>query len=369
MRVLFLAPANSIHTKRWVISLAERGIKVLLVSQHPQPDGEGYGTIECIKLPFNGTKGYFLNAIPLRQILRKFKPDLLNVHYASGYGTTSALVGFQPTLLSVWGSDVFEFPHESWFKGLLLRWNLRRATNIASTSKIMAKQVNLLVPDIKNIAITPFGVNQKKFYPIPRVFKSDLITIGTVKSLDHVYGIDILLSAFSSLINDSDLNISGLAQSLRLVLVGDGPDKSKLQDQVNSLGLEGVVTFVGAVPHNDVPGWLNKLDVYVAMSREESFGVAVIEASSCGLSVVVSDAGGLPEVVINNETGLIVPRNEVHELYCALKKLVLDEALRKTMGKAGVEFIKKNYEWEHCIDIMVMCYKSIINKYTPGKRG
>jgi hypothetical protein len=72
--------------------------------------------------------------------------DLLNVHYASGYGTTAALSGFRPWMLSVWGSDVYDFPYESRLKGWWLRRNLRQADLIGSTSEAMAQQVKALVP-------------------------------------------------------------------------------------------------------------------------------------------------------------------------------------------------------------------------------
>src|SRR5690606_38202825 len=91
---------------------------------------------------------------------------------------------------------------------------------------------------------------------------------------------------------------------LRLRIVGDGPDRRELESRAAPLG--NAVQFVGAVPHDDVQQQLQLIDIYVAASRKESFGVAVIEASACGLPVVVSDADGLSEVVDDGVTGLVV---------------------------------------------------------------
>ena len=74
----------------------------------------------------------------LNTILRDWRPDILNAHYASGYGTTAALAGAKPLLLSVWGSDVYDFPYQGLLQAMLIRFNLRRATAIASTSRAMA---------------------------------------------------------------------------------------------------------------------------------------------------------------------------------------------------------------------------------------
>jgi hypothetical protein len=90
--------------------------------------------------------GYFRNVPVLRRLLVTERADLLNVHYASGYGTTAALSGFRPWMLSVWGSDVYDFPYESRLKGWWLRRNLRQADLIGSTSEAMAQQVKALVP-------------------------------------------------------------------------------------------------------------------------------------------------------------------------------------------------------------------------------
>lgn len=361
MRVAFLAPANSIHTQRWVAALRRRGHQVTLLSQHclPAPDGGRDADVE--RLPFSGGAGYFLNALRLRARLAELKPDLLNVHYASGYGTTAALCGFRPCLLSVWGSDVYDFPYESLFKGLLLRGNLRRATRIASTSHVMAKQVRGLVPELPAALVTPFGVDCVRFQPDPRR-DPEFITIGTVKTLAYKYGVDLLIVAFAGLLRDSQLGDAEIASRLRLMLVGGGAERGALEALAQSLGVRDKVVFVGPVAHGDVPAWLNQLDIYVAASRldSESFGVAAVEASACGLPVVVSDAGGLPEVVLEGETGAVVPRENPQALAAAIKQLLLDPGLRQRMGRAGREFVVSTYEWERCVDTMEAAYREVV---------
>ena len=126
------------------------------------------------------------------------------------------------------------------------------------------------------------------------------------------------------------------------------------------LGIDHRTEFVGASPHDEVPSWLNRLDIYVAPSRlSESFGVAVIEASACGLPVIVSDVGGLPEVVRDGETGLVVPRENVPALQAALRRLLLDPALRQRLGRNGRAHVAREYEWGHCVDLMERVYASL----------
>lgn len=150
MRILLLGPANSIHIERWFKALRARGHEVTLATQHPPLSGTYPADADIHLLSFRGLSGYAFNALQLRSIARSVSPDIMNVHYASGYGLTSALTCFSPTVLSVWGSDVFDFPYESWLKGKLIRLNLRRVDALASTSEIMARQVIKLVGPLRD---------------------------------------------------------------------------------------------------------------------------------------------------------------------------------------------------------------------------
>ena len=261
-------------------------------------------------LPWRGAAGYLLNALPLRKWLRAHSPDLLHAHYASGYGSTAMLAGWRPTALSVWGSDVYDFPEENALKGWLIRRNLRFADALASTSQAMAEQVRRLWPGAGEIAVTPFGVDTVLFAPAPEARQG--VTIGTVKTLDHKYGIDTLLCAFAT------LRAQLPDRALKLLIVGDGPQRAALHDLAARLRLGDAVQWAGAVPHAG-PQWLNRVDIYVAAAPgQREFGVAVVEAMACGVPVVVSDAGGLPEVVVHGVSGLVVPRDQPRALAASL---------------------------------------------------
>lgn len=359
MRIALLGPAVSIHLRRWAQALVDRGHVVGVLTQDPCERALLPAAADVLVLPHRGQLGYFSNAWRVRTWLAAWRPDVLNAHYASGYGTTAALCGVRPLLLSVWGSDVYDFPYESVFKGWLLRRNLRCATALASTSVAMAGQVRRLTPERAEIAVTPFGVDLARFAPDPAPRMRGPLTIGIVKTLASKYGVDLLLRAFAGLLADAD--VQALPGACRLLIVGDGPQRAELEALARELGVAPRTEFAGAVAHADVPAWLNRLDIYAAPSRldSESFGVAVIEASACARPVVVSDVGGLPEVVRDGETGLIVPRNDVPALQAALKRLVLDAGLRERLGRAGRAHVQREYEWGRCVDVMERCLERV----------
>ena len=359
MRIALLGPANSIHLQRWAQALVERGHAVGVFTQHACDRKLLPTAANVFVLPRSGALGYFTNAWRARELLTRWRPDVVNAHYASGYGTTAALCGVRPVLLSVWGSDVYDFPYESALKGRLIRGNLRRATAIASTSHAMARQVQRLTPERSEIAVTPFGVDLARFTPDASRRPRGRLTIGIVKSLATKYGVDLLLRAFAGLVADAD--VQALPDECRLLVVGDGPQRAQLEALAGELGIASRSEFAGAVAHAEVPAWLNRFDVYAAPSRldSESFGVAVIEASACAMPVVVSDAGGLPEVVRDGETGLVVARDDAPALQAALKRLVLDAALRERLGQAGRAHVEREYEWGHCVDVMERCLEQL----------
>lgn len=358
MKVMLLGPANVVHTRRWVEGLHARGIELVLVTQHDPEEWVAPQGVTLVRLKHSGNAGYFLNVLQVRRLLRDGGFDLLNAHYASGYGTTAMLAGFRPWLLSVWGSDVYDFPYESGLKGRLLRRNLRQANVIASTSRAMAGQVRRLAPELQNILLTPFGVDARRFHAAPEVRRG--FVVGTVKTLAPKYGIDTLVKAFAEFLKVLPPTEDVAPPSL--LIVGGGEQRAELQALGESLGVAERVHFAGVVAHADVPEWLNRFDVYVAVSRldSESFGVAVLEASACELPVVVSDVGGLPEVVIDGETGLVVPRDDVPSLAAALRKLHDDPGLRQRLGHAGRERVLAEYEWGHCLDLMIACYERTV---------
>src|SRR5690554_5398724 len=102
MKIVLLAAANCIHTTRWANGLVSRGIEVHLVSAHGSPldlDSRVHLHILQSKAPF----GYFTAVFEVRKLIKQIQPGLVNTHYATGYGLLARLVGFKPTLLSVWG--------------------------------------------------------------------------------------------------------------------------------------------------------------------------------------------------------------------------------------------------------------------------
>ncbi len=368
MRTLILADVNSVHTRKWVIALANNGITICLFSL-TKPDKNyfiGMNNIQvCLfeqqaksGLPEQAYKLHFFKIIKLlNRVINEFKPDIVHAHYASSYGLLGALLVRKPFVISVWGSDVYEFPKRSVFHQILFRFNLMRAHAITSTSHIMAKEVRRYTS--KRVDVIPFGVEQS-FFEVTEKSKTGSIIIGTIKSLEKKYGIDVLLTAFTLVKSKIKHPV------LRLRIIGAGSQLEELKILAKKLTIENDVEFVGVIPHERLAIELESIDIFAALSvdNSESFGVSVVEAMAAGKPIVVSNAGGLKEVIEENHSGLVVQMNNANEAAEALIKLIQNRHLAKELGQAAHQRALKKYQWRYNQDQMLALYSSLLVDYS-----
>ena len=357
MRVLFLAPANSIHTVRWVNALSEKNCKVCLISlpNHVMSEDKIAPNVQVLYLPFSVNKGYYLNAPFVKKIVCRFCPDVINAHYASGYGTLARIAQMPHLILSVWGSDVYSFPYESEIKMCIIKKNLRYAEKIASTSLSMSYQVQKLIGK-RDISITPFGIDINVFKKKPAKKKEKQeFTIGIVKTLSYNYGIDYVIKAFK--IFDEKLSSHDIKR--QLYIYGEGEEKSALIQLCMDLNLSDKIKFFGKIENDKVPEALNEMDLVCFGSRLESFGVSAVEAMACELPVIATDAEGFKEVLEPGVTGYIVHQDAPEEMAMYIMKLFYEPEQRKKMGREGRKRVVKYYNWEENVRKMIELYNSI----------
>lgn len=357
MHIALIGSQASIHIIRWANSLSDSGIKVHVFTMH-DPTDLFNSKVKVVKLPFRNPHGYFLNMPYLRKELNKIKPDLIHSFYALGHGFLGRMTGYKPHIISVLGSDIYDDISNPIFRRITIK-NLEKASLICSTSKVMANKINEYVD--RPIQITPFGIDTKLFSVRNRTENKEAggFTIGTVKWLEDKYGVDTLISSFAKFRKKYP------QENIKLVIVGEGSKKNELESLAHRLGVDQDCTFIGRVFHHEVNIWLKQFDVYVALSRldSESFGVAVLEASSMKIPVLVSDAGGLPEVVVDSETGIIIPKENISKAAEVLEMLYLNKELRKELGKAGRERVLNNYNWDESVNKMIQVYREVLKEY------
>ena len=139
----------------------------------------------------------------------------------------------------------------------------------------------------------------------------------------------------------------------RLLLVGDGPHRARVEDLAESLGVVDSVIFAGSVPWDKIPAYTDAGDVFAMPCRTrlwglepEAFGIVSIEAAACGLPVVVGRSGGAPETVIEGETGYVVDPYDVDALSGCLVRLLMERPRSRSLGSRGREFVRDMWSWD-----------------------
>lgn len=340
MKICYLSDAGSVHTKKWCDFFIKQGHKVYLISLR---DGNIDG-VDTISLGFDDALlqsgsltsklKYLTKFFKVRKIIKKINPDIVHAHYATSYGMLTALSGIRPFYLSVWGSDVYDFPSNFITKSML-KYVLSCAKYIFSTSKAMVLQTSKFTN--KPMEITPFGVDTNVFHPIEKSNSDDVKIIGCVKSLETYYGIHNLIKAFAEVYKSN--------KNIRLKIAGKGNQEEKLKSLAKKLGISECIEWLGFVsPAENVVKTFNSFDIAVVPSLAESFGVSAVEAQACGIPVIVSDVGGLPETVVDGKSGIIVPPDDIKSLSEAIKSLLNDDAKRAEMGKYGRELVCSEFD-------------------------
>lgn len=363
MKICFLAPANNYHTQKWVRYFADHGHEVTVLSL---TDGK-----------IEGAQVYWLNANTssrasdlsklkylfqfrkIKQLVHEIKPDIINAHYASSYGTLAALAGLKNHIVSVWGSDVYDFPRKSIFHKKMLEYSLNSASYIFSTSHAMAKETRKYTD--KKIYITPFGVNMDLFNPDKRNRENDgKFIIGTVKKIEPKYGIDYFLKAVK-LVKEQRPDIP-----LEVRIAGNGSHEEEYHQLAEELGISPIVKWLGFIPQEQAAvEWAN-MDCGIIFSESESFGVSAVEAQAAGIPVIISDIPGLMEATDPGVTSIVVPRKNVICLAQNIIKLFDSMSERQKIGTAGRLYVTNEYELNQCFQ-KVEAYFNEILQYRAEK--
>ncbi len=234
------------------------------------------------------------------------------------------------------------------------RWLYGKATrHIVTTGEALRAQLirdNGYSPH--QVTSIPTGIDTHHFVPGDKMRARDLVglprdktTIGIVATLRSWKGHRYLIKAIAQL---PDKNI-------QLLIVGDGPQHEALQRLIAELNLEDRVIMAGN--QRDVLPWLRAMDIFVLPSyANEGVPQALVQAMLCGLPVVTTAVGGIPEAVSHEHTGLLVEPRDTHQLAQAIQRLLADGGLRATLGAAAERHAREQFALSTMLDRMEILF-------------
>ena len=207
--------------------------------------------------------------------------------------------------------------------------------------------------------LIPLGVDTQRFSPGPEGATSEAPVIGYVGRLEPHKGVDVLLEALAE--------VDGAV----LRVAGAGPEEARLRTRTAALGLDERVRLVGSLTQERLPAFYRGLDVLVVPSRPtpgwlEQFGRVVVEAMACGVPVIASDTGALPDVV--GDAGLLVPPDDPRALAACLRTLLGDEPARRELAHRGVTQAQQA-SWSEVARAHLDLYQRVTRTQETTRRG
>jgi len=355
MKVCFISEAKSIHTQRWTSSLAQAGCEIHLISSS-ETDIPGV-KLHPMAIYSPTPWQQMVNNIRVKSFIRKLNPDVIHLFglfSVSSLGTMHLIRDLKNLVISVWGSDVKSTGHrEAFKKRQIKKYILNRGDLLVAISEYLAKEVQKYLSSPRNIEIVPWGVDLDMFRPVDRKENFKVVRIGFAKRLHQLAAPDILLKAFL-------YAREKCKQKLLLKIAGKGPMESQLKQEAVQMGLADSIEWMGWLGTPEaLRDFYNSIDLFIMPSRRESFGVSAVEASASGLPVIASRFGGIPEIVIQGETGLLVDPEDAQGFGKAIAALAEDKNLRLEMGIKGRNSVKAKYDWKNCVNQMIEIYNQV----------
>jgi N-acetyl-alpha-D-glucosaminyl L-malate synthase BshA len=282
------------------------------------------------------------------------KLDLLHLHYALPHAASallarSALGAAAPKVVTtLHGTDVSVVGSDPRYQALV-RTVVAASDAITTPSKWLAQLAHkrLGLPADRSIEVIANFVDTMRFTP-PELRKTSdrtriLMHVSNFRALKRVEDVVRVFAAVRTHV------------PTRLHFVGEGPERARAEALVASLGLGDHVFFFGEPM--DLPTLLQASDVFLLPSQSESFGLAALEAMACGVPVVASDVGGIPEVVVDGVSGFLAPVGDVDGMADATQRLLTDDVLHDRFAKAARRLAVERFRLEPAVDRYEALYR------------
>ena len=351
------------------LELAERGHEVHFIS-YDQPfrlahfhERIFFHEVEMEDYPLFKHPPYALAlAVALHDAVRKHELDLVHVHYAIPHAT-SAWVACEmlkgerdlKIVTTLHGTDITLVGLHPSFQAIT-QFSILRSHGLTAVSDFLKRETvrDFSVPESR-IEVVPNFVDTRIYRPgLEPCHRATLAPDGEkivmhISNFRPVKRVEDVVEIFARVLGEIPS---------RLVLVGDGPDLPRARVKVEELGIRDRVVFLGE--YTPVQELLSCSDLFLLPSMSESFGLAALEAMACGSPVVASRVGGLPEVIMDGETGYLCEAGDIDEMAAASIKILSDDKHRKELSDAGRAFAVKHFSSECIVPQYEEYYRRIL---------
>jgi N-acetyl-alpha-D-glucosaminyl L-malate synthase BshA len=294
-------------------------------------------------------------------VARAEKLDLLHVHYAIPHSISAILAResikqkrYVPVITTLHGTDITLVGADRSYLPIT-RYGLQQSDGVTSVSRFL-KQATIETFDFDEIEVIPNFICPCHYKKLPESpLRKELAPAGE-KLLVHVSNFRPVKRPLDCIEIFAKVRQKG--GKARLVMVGDGPERSACYYRAEQSGVKNDTVFVGK--QANIADYLGVADVFLLPSELESFGLAALEAEACEVPVVATRIGGIPEVVVEGETGLLSDVGDTEKMSDDVMKFLQDEEMRLTFGRKAREFAVSRYSTDLIIPQYIAFYEKIL---------
>jgi len=293
----------------------------------------------------------------LARYMRQRHVDMVHTHlfHADIYGTLAArLVGIRRLVSTKHGFNPWRRQRlYGWLDRLAAGWQTHIITISEAIGQWLVQVERLRAAKMRTIHyaldVEHFRGDQR-LSPVLASLSRPLL--GTVTRLLHQKGVHILLEAFATCLR--------YMPQASLVVLGEGPERAALEAQVHAHGMGQCVHFLGYMATPDVSAIMRGVDIFAFPTFGEGFGLVLLEAMAWGKPVVASQVMAIPEIVLHEETGILVPPDDAMSLAQALLRLMQDPELCHTLGMAGQRRVEREFTVQRMVQQTVCVYEELL---------
>ncbi|MEQ1642773.1 MAG: N-acetyl-alpha-D-glucosaminyl L-malate synthase BshA [Pyrinomonadaceae bacterium] len=327
--------------------------------------------VEMMSYPLFEHQPYDLAlATKMATVARAEKLDLLHVHYAIPHSISAILAResikqkrYVPVITTLHGTDITLVGADRSYLPIT-RYGLQQSDGVTAVSKFL-KQATIETFDFDEIEVIPNFICEKHYMRLPdSPLRAELGPNGE-RLLVHV-------SNFRHVKRPNDCveilaKVRAAGSDAKLIMVGDGPERSAVYYRAEQLGMKEHTTFVGK--QANIPDYLGVADLFLLPSELESFGLAALEAQACEVPVIATRIGGIPEVVNDGESGFLSDVGDIVKMSADVIKLLGDENMRRSFGEKGRELAVQRYSTSKIIPQYIAFYEKIVKKAKSTAAG
>lgn len=293
------------------------------------------------------------------KVYQEFRFDLIHAHVALPDGYAGVLLAqkyHKPLIVTIHGQD---FQHTIYRNAACSRAVSYVLSSVSETICVSRKLQQLSIKRLgirDKLIVVPNGINPQDVlsHPVESAKQQGkCLTLLSVSNLVQTKGIDLNLYALQ--------RICKKYSEVRYVVIGGGPEESKLRKLAGELGLKKRVEFLGRQPHDRVMGYMAACDVFTLPSWNEGFGIVYLEAMANGKPVIGCQGEGIEDFVENGKTGMLVRPKDVDSLVETLDFLLSHPEEAKYMAERARELVLEKYTWENSAKKTIKAYEKVVN--------